>query len=257
MARDTFLPRPIPASGWAFFLLITVLSVLAAPAVAQHGGSSHESGHGHALGGMAAPGGPKWEGSPEGIAYSERNHRLPGVFVLLIALTELRDALAPMRFAWSRFLLPAAMLSTGGFLLIWSDHEAWPIGSLSFTDTFFGHDREILQHKLYGILLLAVGVIESLRRAGRLAHRAWLAPLPIFAIIGGLMLFLHSHGDHPSAEKIALHHTAMGAMAVIAGTSKLIAMRALPDDQAGPVRWSLVWSGFILLIGIQLVCYSE
>lgn len=238
-------------------MVITLLSVLAAPAIAQHGGSSHESGHEHEHHGTAAPGVLKWEGSPEGIAYSERNHRLAGAFVLLIALTELRDALAWTRLAWSRFLLPTAMLGAGGFLLIWSDHEAWPIGSLSFTDTFFGHDHEILQHKLYGVLLLAVGIIESLRRAGRLAHRAWLAPLPIFAIIGGLMLFVHSHGDHPSAEKIALHHAAMGTMAVIAGASRLVSMRAPHNDQAGPSRWSLAWGGLILLIGLQLVLYSE
>ena len=113
-----------------------------------------------------------------------------GLFVLLIALTELREALALTLLAWSRFLLPAAMLGAGGFLLVWSDHEAWPIGSLSFAQTFLGNDHEILQHKAYGVLLFSVGMVESLRRAGRLAHTFWTAPLPVFAIIGGLMFSL-------------------------------------------------------------------
>jgi putative copper resistance protein D len=240
-------------------LIVLLAAVPAGPAPAQHGTSSHESGH-EAMGGHGhgpAAGVPQWEGSAEGIAYSERNHHLAGVFVLLIALTELREALAPGWLAWSRFLLPAAMLGAGGFLLIWSDHEAWPIGPLSFPQTFFGNDHEILQHKTYGILLLAVGMIESLRRTGWLAHAAWTAPLPVFAIIGGLMLFMHSHGDHPSADKIALHHTAMGTMAIFAGTGRLVSMRTAPAHLAGPSRWSLAWAGCILLIGVQLLLYAE
>src|SRR3712207_8174690 len=53
-----------------------------------------------------------------------------------------------------RSLLPAALGLTGLFLLIWSDHEAWPIGSLTFSETIFGGDHEILQHKVYGLCAL-------------------------------------------------------------------------------------------------------
>jgi putative copper resistance protein D len=230
-------------------LLITLLAVASGPAIAQH--AMHDRGG-------AATGGPTWEGSPEGVAYSERNHHLAGVFVLLIALTELREALAFGWLTWSRFLLPAAMFGAGIFLLVWSDHDAWPIGSLSFAQTFFGNDHEILQHKAYGILLFAVGVIESLRRAGRLAHAAWAAPLPLFAIVGGLMLFLHSHGDHPSAQKIALHHAAMGTMAIIAGSSRLVsAGTARQASERRRSRWNLIWSILIVAIGVQLLIYSE
>jgi len=241
-----------------------VLGVLPSSALAQPGGLALEdglgttNGHLHDHSQSAAPGLPKWEGSPEGMAYSERNHHLAGWFVILIALTELREALAWTRLARSRFLLPAAMLGAGFFLLIWSDHEAWPIGSLSFMDTFFGHDHEIFQHKLYGLLLLVVGMIEWLRRAGRLAHRAWVAPLPIFAILGGLLLFWHSHGDHPSAQKIALHHAVMGVMAIAAGSCKLVSASTAVQPHPSPAtRWAMAWAGLILLIGVQLLLYSE
>src|SRR5437016_10529331 len=70
---------------------------------------------------------PQWAGSAEGKAYSEFNHHIAGVFVLLIGLSELRGALAVSMLAWSRFLLPLAMLGAGGYLMIWSDHDAWPI----------------------------------------------------------------------------------------------------------------------------------
>ena len=204
------------------------------------------SGHNHA--GVAGPG---WEGSPEGKAYSEFNHHTAGVFVLLIGLSEIRYALALTTLAWTRLLMPMAMIGSGGFLLIWSDHEAWPIGSLSFVQTFFGTDWEIVQHKLYAVLFLLVGSIELLRRTGRLAQAWWRIPLPVCAILGGLALFLHSHGAHPAAHKIAIHHTLMGIMAITAGSSKLV------SELPGRSRWGLAWASLILVIGLQLLVYTE
>ena len=58
----------------------------------------------------------------------------------------------------------------------------------NFIQTFFGSDSEIYQHKSYGLLLVAVGIIELLRRFGQIGHVVWATPLPAFAIIGGLML---------------------------------------------------------------------
>ena len=45
-----------------------------------------------------------WEGSVAGIAYSEFNHHLTGMLVLIIGLSELRQALAMPFWAWTRFL---------------------------------------------------------------------------------------------------------------------------------------------------------
>ncbi|OLB55118.1 MAG: hypothetical protein AUI03_08200 [Nitrospirae bacterium 13_2_20CM_2_62_8] len=162
----------------------------------------HQNASGHDHAGVAGSG---WEGSPEGKAYSDFNHHTAGVFVLLIVLGEFRYPLALTALACTRLLLPMAMLGSGGFLLIWSDHEAWPIGSLSFVQTFFGTDGEIVQHKLYAVLFLAVGLIELLRRI----------------------------------------------MAITAGSCKLAS--ELPDRS----RWGLAWACLILLIGVQLLFYSE
>jgi len=65
------------------------------------------------------------------------------------------------------------------------------------------------------------------------------------------MLFLHSHGAHPAAHKIAIHHTLMGIMAITAGSCKLAS--ELPDLS----RWGLAWASLILLIGLQLLVYTE
>ena len=247
-------------SHWAGSVILAFLFLSALPLWAQHDGHGQSSAqeavstdheHHAAMGDRAG-----WEGSVAGVAYSEFNHHLTGILVLIIGLSELRHALAMSFWAWTRFLLPGALLTSGAFLLVWSDHNAWPIGSLSFMETFFGNDLEIFQHKGYGLLSLTVGAIELLRRLGGIRHAAWVAPLPLFAIVGGLMLFGHSHGVHPSAAKIVMDHAMMGTMAVTAGSSKLLSDWFRSPSNAGFSKWELPWAVLTLLIGIQLLIYS-
>lgn len=235
-------------------------TILLGDVAAQQGRDEHEaaheaaaSSHGHLGHATLSPG---WEGSDAGVAYSERNHHIAGWLVLLMGLAELSHALRLPAFAWAKTLLPGALVFTGIFLLVWSDHEAWPIGRLSFGQTFFGTDHEIVQHKAYGLLALLVGSVEIARRFGRKSHAAWATPLPLLAIIGGLMLFGHSHGDHPAAQRIALHHAVMAMLAITAGSSKLwSSWRRVSPTGASP--WELLWASLILVIGGQLLIYSE
>lgn len=250
-------------SHWTGFTFLVCLFLLAVPLWAQHVEHGQSSVHeevitDHEHHGAADDRDNRWEGSIAGIAYSEFNHHLAGMLVLIIGLSELRQALAMPFWAWTRFLLPGALLTAGSFLLVWSDHTAWPIGPLSFMQTFFGSDSEIFQHKSYALLSLAVGTIELFRRLGQIGHGAWVAPLPLFAIIGGLMLFSHFHDVHPSAAKIAIDHAIMGTMAVTAGSSKLLSDWFRSPSHAGfSSKWELPWAVLILLIGIQLLIYSE
>jgi putative copper resistance protein D len=235
-------------------LLITSAPGLAQPTPPLHHDVVHPGGHdGH----HRAEAVDSWEGSEKGIAYSERNHHIAGFMVVLMGLAELSHLLRVSALSWGRLLLPSALMLAGLFLLIWSDHEAWPIGTLSFAETFAGGDHEILQHKIYAILAVGVGGVELFRRLGRIGHKAWASPLPLMAIVGGLMLFGHSHGFHPSADKIAMHHAIMGTMAVTAGSSKLVSSWIEPRQRSAGTRWEWVWACLILLIGAQLLVYSE
>ena len=260
-SRGGGMRQGLSGNRWVGIIVLVCLLLSAVPLWAQHDQHSQAPVYEEVIAGQehhGAVGSPAgWEGSIAGIAYSEFNHHLTGMLVLIIGLSELRQALAISFWAWTRFLLPGALFASGSFLLIWSDHNAWPVGSLSFIQTFFGSDSEIFQHKSYGLLSLTVGVTELLRRLGQIRHAAWMAPLPLFAVIGGLMLFAHSHGGHPSAHKIAMDHAIMGTMAVTAGSSKLLSDWFRSPSHARSSKWELLWPVLIVLIGIQLLVYSE
>ena len=202
-------------------------------------------------------GGDGWEGSAEGKAYSEFNHHLAGVFDTLLGLAEVGNALQyPLPF-WTRLVLPAALGTMGVYLFIWSDHDAWPIGTLSFVESFFGGNREIVEHKFYGVLALIMAVVEALRRTGKLHHPAWTAPLVFSILIAGLLLFVHSHGDHPGLAKIEVHHTLLGTVGVVAAFSKGMASWFPGASPRTVKRWEVAWAASVILFGLLLLAYSE
>ncbi len=199
----------------------------------------------------------RWEGSREGKAFSEFAHHFAGTFDVIFGLAELGSALQyPVQY-WTRFILPGALSIVGGFTLIWSDHDAWPIGSLSFVETFFGEDREIIEHKSYAILTLAIAFFETLRRTGKVRHPAWAAPLVLLVLVSALSLFDHSHGNHPAAAKIQFHHSLLGVVGVGAAFSKGLASWLPGASRQTRKRWEIAWGGSIILFGLLLLAYSE
>lgn len=210
-----------------------------------------------------APQENQWEGSPEGIAYSEFNHALAGLGVVLVGLSELRSAIGWQILAWSRWLLPASLIGSGLFLLIWSDHEAWPVGSWTLAETLSGKDPEMLQHKIFGILALGVGTVEGYLRTGRVSHLFWRSLLPGFALIGGIMLFIHMHGPHPAGHQIQDHHNVMGTLALAGGLAwfagEFIHRPRLTPQISSQIHsvLKILWALFVITIGIQLLFYSE
>jgi len=241
----------IPASQLYFGAILILMLSLFTPVAAQLRDHDHAVTH-------HSTGVPRWEGSVDGIAYSQFNHHLAAVFVLLIGLSELLAAFTLRSLAWTRFLLPVTMLAAGGYLLGWSDHDAWPIGSLSFAQTFVGDDLEIQQHKLYALLFLSVGTVEALRWLGKIPGREGAWPLPILAVVGGVLLFAHDHGENPAAHSIAMNHMIMGTIAIAAGLVRLAAPALLRrDGLAGHWAWQFAWPGLILLLGVQLLLYTE
>ena len=203
------------------------------------------------------PAGAKWEGSAQGVAYSEFNHRLAGLVVLLFGLAELGHALRYQVPVWTRLVLPCALGVLGAYLLIWSDHEAWPIGSLTFAQTFSGQDLEILQHKFYGVFSSVAAVSETLRRISWARHPGWAVPLLILGFFGALLLFIHSHGNHPANHIIELHHAFLGTVGIGAAISSAMMAWASSTSEQTMKRWEVAWAACVVVIGLQLLVYFE
>ena len=207
-----------------------------------------------------------WEGSIAGKTYSERNHWLAGILLLIIGYGEWRGARgdAPR---WVLALAPAALMASGAFLLIWSDHDAWPIGRMTLSETFLGGDLEILQHKAIGLMAVLVGAVEAGRRSRWLSSDRWAGLLPTYAIVGGLLLLVHEHGPHPSGHQIDQHHTIMAGLAVAAGLAKGLTLSNelfVRGDQLIPrmglemnVVGTRIWASLIVILGLLLVFYRE
>ena len=218
---------------------------------------SHEHGAGAAFKSQSAHASHRWEASTQGVAYSRFNHRFAGWCALLIGLSELGRTLRFVPPLWSRMVLSGAFGAVGVFLLVWSDHDAWPIGSLTFIQTFSGQDQEILAHKLYGAFATTVAVSEFMRGIGWVRHPALGAPLILYVVIGGMMLFVHSHGTHQGAPTIELQHAIMGTLAISGGVSQSVATWLTSSSNHSASRWELVWVGHIFLIGAQLLLFFE
>jgi hypothetical protein len=123
---------------------------------------------------------------------SEANHHLAGFLVLVAGLLILAEGNIRRRWAAARHVWPMCFLISGAFLLVFSDTELWPFASQSW---YFGltHHMEVLQHKVFAVLLLAVGVIELQRARGILKARwsGWVFPL--VAATGSVLLLFHDH----------------------------------------------------------------
>jgi hypothetical protein len=151
---------------------------------------------------------PSTNFSDPDIVDSEWNHRLAGYILLGIAFLVLAGHHFPSQI-WLQRLWPFLFVGAALFLAVWSDKEIWPRGPLSWT-WLIHHDAEARQHKIYAILLLAMGILEYFRSCGKLREfwRTW--AFPALAVIGACLLLVHDHGGSSglppgwdSAEKLA------------------------------------------------------
>ena len=123
---------------------------------------------------------------------SELNHHIAGYALIGVGLLVIGGLFSPrlraLQFAW-----PLLFILNGLFLAAWSDSEIWPRGNLSW-GWLFHHDMEARQHKVFALVLIALGVVEYLRASGHLS-RFWRAgAFPIIALVGAGLLLFHNHG---------------------------------------------------------------
>lgn len=190
---------------------------------------------------------------------SEFNHHLAGFLVVLAGLLILADGSIRRHWTVARHVWPLCFLISGAFLLIFSDTELWPFASQSW---YYGltHHMEVLQHKVFAILLLGLGVIE-LRRARGTLNGKWAGwVFPAVAVAGSVMLLFHEHqGGMMGPNHMELMHRIQSEHYSFAVTGLGIAL------SKGLSETSFEWRAFferlfpalLIVLGALLLVYVE
>jgi len=184
------------------------------------------------------------------IAWSEYNHHWAGLFVLLIGALALLNR-AGVR--WARHW-PLAFLGLAVFLFLRSDPEVWPLGQEGFFASL--RDVEVLQHRVFVILIVAFALFEWGVRTGRIRDRRAVLVFPLLTALGGALLLTHSHAIANVKEQllIELTHTPLALAGITAGWARWLEIRA--DGRVARVAgW--VWPVCFMLVGVILLWYRE
>ena len=189
---------------------------------------------------------------------SEFNHHLAGFLVLTAGIFIFAEGNMRGRWALARLAWPLCFFLAGIFLLVFSDTELWPFSSQSW---FFAltHHAEVLQHKTFAVLLLAIGVIELLRARGTLQARWWGWVFPVIATIGSIMLLFHDHQGAHGPDHMAVMQRIQSEHLGFAVTGFGIALtKGLAET---PFAWRLffrrLFPTLLLVLGVLLLVYVE
>ena len=181
--------------------------------------------------------------------WSEFNHHWAGLFVLAMGLAAIAHR-AGLRAArhWPLLLVGLAL-----FLFVRNDPEVWPLGPIGFWVSLA--QPEILQHRMFMVLVALFGLFEWAVGAGLLAARPWAYVFPVICAVGGGLLLTHSHAVFNLKEAFLMEvtHAPIGVLGAFAGWARWLELR-LPE--AGPLAGRL-WPACLTAVGILLVFYSE
>lgn len=182
-------------------------------------------------------------------AWSEYNHHWAGFFVLTMGLLVALERLG-LRSArhW-----PLVLLGLAAFLFFRNDPRAWPLGPAGFWESLALPD--VLQHRTFLVLIVALAVFEWMVRTGRLPARPWGYVFPLLCAVGGGLLLTHSHAMfNLKAEFLAeVTHAPLGILGAVVGWGRWLELR-LPGAGRGP-GW--VWTLCLIAVGLILVVYRE
>jgi copper resistance protein D len=183
--------------------------------------------------------------------WSEFNHNVAGVFVLLMGLLAIlnRTGRAP----WARHW-PLVFFAMAVFLFIRNDPGSWPLGPLGFWEslTYPGE----LQHKLFVTLVLGFGTFEWMVRTERIRSPRAALVFPILCSVGGALLLTHSHDalNLKAEYLVEITHAPLGVIAMLVGWGRWLELRLPPGERALPGR---IWSISLAMVGVMLLLYRE
>lgn len=191
--------------------------------------------------------------TPAEKAWSEYNHHWAGIIVLSVGLLALLAQAGKV--SWARNW-PLLFLGLSVFLFLRSDPEVWPLGPNGFWVTFA--DPEVLLHRIFAGLVIALAVFEWRVQTGRAASSKVRLVFPMLVAVSGALLLTHSHSLGNIREEVLaeLSHIPLAVLAVVAGWSRWLELR-LPAENHARAWLARLWPICITLIGVFLLNYRE
>ncbi|HEV2979636.1 MAG TPA: CopD family protein [Casimicrobiaceae bacterium] len=185
------------------------------------------------------------------IAWSEYNHHWAGLLVMLMGFAALaqRTGHAP----WARHW-PLLFLLLAGFLLLRADPEVWPMGDIGLIESL--KDPEVLQHRLFSLLIVAFALFEWGVRTGRIAAQSLRRVFPLLTALGATLLLTHSHalGNVKDEVLVEMTHLPIALLGIGAGWARWLEIEA-PGEEGRWAGW--LWPACFVLIGLLLLDYRE
>lgn len=187
----------------------------------------------------------------EDIAWSEYNHHWAGLFVLAIGILALLERTG--RASWARHW-PLLFLVLAGFLAVRSDPEVWPLGDVGLLASF--RDPEVVQHRIFVVLIAAFALFEWRVRTGRLRRPGAALVFPLITAVGGALLLTHSHALSNIKEQLLIEitHVPLALCGITAGWARWLELR-LDEEGSRVAAW--VWPVAFVLVGVILLLYRE
>jgi len=191
--------------------------------------------------------------TPAEKAWSEYNHHWAGIIVLSMGLLALVAQAG--RVSWARNW-PLAFFGLSAFLFLRSDPETWPLGPVGFWSSLA--DPEILVHRFFVLLVIALAVFEWRVQTGRATSGHARLVFPVLIAVSGALLLTHSHSLGNLKEEVLaeLSHIPLAILAVTAGWSRWLELR-LPSENQTRTVVARLWPACIALIGVVLLNYRE
>lgn len=190
---------------------------------------------------------------------SEGNHHLVGLSVVLSGLFILVQGILTKKLVALRYVWPTCFLLSGLFVLVYSDTELWPFGPKPWIDGTITNP-EVIQHKIFALLLLGVGLIE-LQRARERLNSVWAAwVFPSLAVAGSILLLFHSHSagmlgpNHMAVHaRIQAEHFSYAVIGVGIGLTKGLA----GINSRWQSFFARLWPTLMVVLGVLLLRYVE
>src|SRR6266699_3326432 len=191
--------------------------------------------------------------TPAEKAWSEYNHHWAGIVVLSMGLLALIAQAG--KFSWARNW-PLAFFGLSAFLFLRSDPETWPLGPVGFWSTLA--DPEVLLHRFFALLVIALAVFEWRVQTGRVASGRAQLVFPALIAVSGALLLTHSHSLGNLKEELLAEssHLPLAVRAVTLGWSRWLELR-LPAENQTRNAMARLWPLCLVLIGVVLLNYRE